>query len=241
MKSYNELEALVIEKKKTEVWESIKNYDYDYQISNLGNVRCMNPFHKSKTSLNYKQNIDAKGYSRVSLVLNGKIKTIKTHRLVAMHFLENFKENLTVNHKDLVKTNNNVSNLEMLTVSDNILHYQKEVISKKSSSTYIGVFFHSGINKWVSRVTFNNKRYSLGVFDTEIEAVNIIINFNNNPTSLKIGKGKSNLGKSKYTNENNEEAVKLSYKIGIRKAGIETGMGSTKISTLRKQLWNIKN
>jgi hypothetical protein len=241
MKSYNEPEAFVIKDEEYEVWESIKNYDYNYEISNLGNFRCMNPFHKNKTGLNYKQNIDSKGYPRVGLVLNGKVKTIKTHRLVAMYFLKNFKENLTVNHKDLVKTNNKVSNLEMLTTTDNILHYQKEVISKKSSSKQIGVFFHSGINKWVARVTFNNKRYNLGVFDLENKAINAIINFNNNSSLLKIGKGKSNLGKSKYTNENNEEAVKLSYKIGIRKAGVETGMGSTKISILRKQLCNTKN
>ena len=175
-----------------EIWKKVIGYDYDYEISSLGNFRCMNPFHKSNYGINYNQSKDVNGYSRVSLVLNKKIITVKTHRLVAKYFLNNFKQELTVNHIDFNKSNNNVSNLEMLTVSENILHYQREIISKKSSSKYIGVSFHTGINKWVSRVTFKNKRYSVGTYNTEQEAINAIKNFNNDPSKLKIGQGKSN-------------------------------------------------
>lgn len=224
-----------------EIWKKIIGYDYDYEISNLGNFRCINSFHKLKAGINFKQNKDTKGYYRVGLILNGKVKTIKTHRLVAKYFLDNYKEELTVNHIDLVKSNNKASNLEMMTNVENILHYQSEIVSKKSSSKYIGVGYHSGINKWTSRVTFKNKRYSLGVYNTENEAIKACEEFNQDLNNFKIGKGVSNTGKSKYSIEDNKAAVELSYKIGIRKAGIETGMGSTRISILRKQLWNTKN
>lgn len=224
-----------------EIWKKVIGYDYEYEISSLGNFRCMNPFHKSNYGVNYKQSKDVKGYLRVGLVLNGKTKNIKTHRLVAKYFLKDYEDKLTVNHIDFIKTNNNVSNLEMMTMAENILHYQCGVISKKSSSKYVGIGYHSGINKWTSRVTFKNKRYSLGTYDTENEAIKAYEEFNKNPSKFKIGKGISNIGKSKYSKEDNERAIELSYKIGIRKAGIETGMGSTRISTLRKKLCNLKN
>lgn len=223
-----------------EIWKKIIGYDYDYEISNLGNFRCANPFHKCNKNINYKQSKDAKGYLRVGLVVNGKTKTIKTHRLVAKYFLIDYKEDLTVNHIDLVKTNNKVSNLEMMTYAENVIHYQTEVVSKKSSSKYIGVIYHSGINKWIARVTYNNKRYSVGTYSTEDEAIKACDNFNKGSVNFKIGKGVSNIGRSKYSLEDDEKAVELSYKIGIRKAGVETGMGSTRISKLRKQLKTTK-
>jgi hypothetical protein len=177
---------------KKEIWKKVIGYDYDYEISNFGNFRCKNPFHKLYQNVNYKQSKDVKGYLRVGLVLDKKIKTIKTHRLVAMYFIENFNQNLTVNHIDFNKTNNHVSNLEMLTNVENVLHYQKEVIQKKSTSNTIGVGFHTGINKWTSRVTYNKKRFSVGTYDTEEEAIKAREDFNNNIEKLKIGKGKSN-------------------------------------------------
>lgn len=89
-------------------------------------------------------------------------------------------------------------------------------------------------------VTLDNKRYSLGVFDTEKEALKSYNDFISNKDfkSIKKGKGKSNLGRCKYTNEDNLYALDLAEKIGIRKAGKETGMGSTRICILRKKLKN---
>ena len=49
-------------------------------------------------------------------------KPYKQHRLVAMFYLDTYKPELHVNHKDGVKTNNDVSNLEMVTFKENARH-----------------------------------------------------------------------------------------------------------------------
>lgn len=219
-----------------EIWKDIIGFDYDYKVSNYGNVICLNAFHTK----NRKRKIgskDATGYLRVSLIQNKSPKFRKIHRLVAEYFIENYNELLTVNHKDFNKENNHIDNLEMMTVSENVNHYIENVVKLNSYSKYKGISFHLGINKWTARITFDNKRHSLGVFNTEIEAVKCYNDFllNKDSKLLKKGKGKSNLGRCKYSDEDNIYALALAEKIGIRKAGKETGMGSTRICILRKE------
>jgi hypothetical protein len=59
---------------------------------------------------------------RVSLWKNGKNKDWLTARIVAMTFLGIPESKLTVNHKDGDRFNNNIENLEWLTIADNIRH-----------------------------------------------------------------------------------------------------------------------
>jgi len=47
---------------------------------------------------------------------------MNVHILVAHAFLDNYKDGPIVNHKDGVKTNNNITNLEFITQSDNNKH-----------------------------------------------------------------------------------------------------------------------
>ena len=72
---------------------------------------------------------------------------------------------LVVNHIDFDKTNNHVSNLEIVTNRENT--NQKHL---KSSSKYIGVGWDKSRQKWVSRIRINGKLKQLGRFNTEIEA-----------------------------------------------------------------------
>jgi len=59
------------------------------------------------------------GYELVVLYKNKKSITKTIHRLMAMTFLEYYNEKLYVDHKDNVKTNNNLENLRMVTPSQN--------------------------------------------------------------------------------------------------------------------------
>ena len=69
-----------------------------------------------------KQQIDKDGYSYVVLYKNKKRKHFKVHRLVAMAFLKNPKNKPEVNHKQGIKSDNRVTELEWNTTSENVQH-----------------------------------------------------------------------------------------------------------------------
>lgn len=93
----------------------INGYERNYRLYIDGEVWSVksNKFLKQETS---------KGYKRVTLSLNGKIKRFQTHRLVAMYFIGNKSNKPCVNHIDGNKENNHVSNLEWCTYSENENH-----------------------------------------------------------------------------------------------------------------------
>lgn len=62
------------------------------------------------------------GYMRVGIYTNGKLKTISAHRLIAETFIDNINQKKDVNHKNGIKTDNRVNNLEWVTRAENIRH-----------------------------------------------------------------------------------------------------------------------
>jgi hypothetical protein len=97
----------------------VKGYEGLYEVSNTGKVRSL-PRKTSKGGL-LKQTNRGHGYMCVSLS-NGKSKMYHVHRLVATAFISNPENKRTVNHKDGVRTNNGVSNLEWSTHSEQAKH-----------------------------------------------------------------------------------------------------------------------
>lgn len=63
---------------------------------------------------------DKDGYQTITLYKDGFSKTYKIHRLVAIAFIPNEEELATVNHKNHIRHDNRVSNLEWLSFADNI-------------------------------------------------------------------------------------------------------------------------
>lgn len=94
----------------------------DYFITKCGKVFNV----KSKKWL--KPTVDR--YEVVNLVIKGIRSKFYVHRLVAEVYLKDFKEGLTVNHIDGNKLNNNVSNLECISVAENIKHAYKNNLIK---------------------------------------------------------------------------------------------------------------
>ena len=81
-----------------------------------------------KTNKELKFHPDPKGYMKsrmycpeISQHKDGR-KIIKLHRLIAMFHLETYTETLQVNHKNGIKKDNRIENLEMMTNSQNVYH-----------------------------------------------------------------------------------------------------------------------
>lgn len=104
-----------------EIWKDIVGFEGLYQVSNLGNVKRL----FSKRVLQERligRNIDRYGYVKRVLSKEGKMYFFTEHRLVAIAFIDNPKNKATVNHKNGIKTDNRVENLEWHTNSENMSH-----------------------------------------------------------------------------------------------------------------------
>lgn len=107
-----------------EIWRDIKGYEGIYQASSLGRIRSLDrtiTVHRGKS---YKANIkgtilkpavNGRGY--LIVVLSGK--TLTVHKIIAKTFLKENYKNLEINHKNEIKTDNRVENLEYVTRKEN--------------------------------------------------------------------------------------------------------------------------
>lgn len=90
----------------TEIWKKIEE-NKNYEISNMGNVR------RITGNIHYmRPYMDDSGYLKVTLYDSGQKQNYSIHRLVANAFIENPDNLPQVNHKNHIRTDNRVDNLE---------------------------------------------------------------------------------------------------------------------------------
>lgn len=104
-----------------ETWKPLYNLP-KYEISNKGRVR--------KTEIR-KQSVNSVGYNALHLSHNNKARNIAVHRAVWETFRDRIPPDKMINHKNGIKTDNRIENLELVTNRENIEHYKNNLLTYK--------------------------------------------------------------------------------------------------------------
>jgi len=128
-----------------EIWKDIPGYEGMFQVSNLGRVKGIDRYYVFYNKLIGRmdkrfvkehirnQYLTKNGYLKVVI----KHKNLLVHRLVANAFLPNIENKPQVNHKNGIKTDNKIENLEWATESENQKH-RYSVLKHTPSKAWLG-------------------------------------------------------------------------------------------------------
>ena len=120
---------LSLENLKSEKWKEIPNTEGNYFISNYGRLKTKekkvrsglrNNLYVTRKEQIIKNQINKLGYNHISIKINGILKNVNIHRMVAILFIPNPQKKEQVGHKDENTKNNRVDNLIWQTAKENI-------------------------------------------------------------------------------------------------------------------------
>jgi hypothetical protein len=106
---------------------------------------------------------DKDGYLRICIDGN----EYKSHRLAYFYIYGECPK--YIDHINLCKDDNKISNLRITTISENLHNKTK---TSRNTSGYKGVNYHKPSQKWRATITKDKINYYLGYFDTPEEASN---------------------------------------------------------------------
>ena len=128
-----------------EEWRDIPTFNGVYQASNIGRIRSVDRIVNSRSGTRrvlgvvMKPTLTWNGYHRISL--GSPKKQITIHRLVALTFIDNPKNEPMVNHINGLKTDNRVENLEWSSASHNMKHAYHVLGVESASKKYDDIDF----------------------------------------------------------------------------------------------------
>ena len=104
-----------------ELWEWIEGFEGKYAISNLGRIKSYAIYSNGKL-LNPRHDKDGYLHIGLSMGARGLSKDVRIHRMVAEAFIPNPNNYPMVNHKNGIRDDNRVENLEWCDNSYNQWH-----------------------------------------------------------------------------------------------------------------------
>lgn len=111
-----------------EIWKDIEGYGGYYKVSNMGRVMSITREVSCKKGTKpvkgriLKPRKNPKGYVLVHLAFGNKKGSKQIHRLVVEQFIGKIPVGYEVNHLNMIRDDNRVSNLEICTPSENVRH-----------------------------------------------------------------------------------------------------------------------
>lgn len=131
-----------------EKWLDIVGYEGEYRVSSLGRILSI------KNNKIMKLQRKSNGYLTIKLTKNGISKYYLVHRLVAQNFLENTDKKPQVNHKNRIKDDNRLSNLEWVTESENSKHFSVENNKNQPGREFNFQFSNYEGEEWIEITDF---------------------------------------------------------------------------------------
>ena len=152
----------------------------NYKIYSDGRIIS---FKRYKEGRFIKPSLSSLGYYCVGLYKNGKTKTLKIHRLLMQHFKpDEWNQNLHVDHKNRIRTDNRLENLRMVTSLQNS---QNQGIRTTNKSGHKNIHWYEAGKGWRFKKRSNTLTYTkyFKTLDEAIEFKNVfcvIHNIENN-------------------------------------------------------------
>ncbi len=121
------------EELNSEEWKPIPDFKR-YEVSTLGRIRTIAASIRRPAKFLLKTRLSSRGYLTVTLIDDSsRARTVCPHKAVAHVFLEKGRnDQLQVNHKDGIKTNNRIENLEWVSPKENTQHSIKALGHSRS-------------------------------------------------------------------------------------------------------------
>lgn len=165
-----------------EAWKDVVGYEGWYEVSDLGRVKRIKA-EKGVTVGRELRSFSLKGYARVKLCKNGVGTSASVARLVAFAFLGLPQEGREANHKNGIKTDDQVENLEWVTPSENMLHAHHVIHTRN----------HQGAKNPKAKLTIQDVLKIKKLFvKSELTMIQIAKLFNVKPAAIsKIATGRS--------------------------------------------------
>jgi len=143
------------------IWIDIPKYKGLYKINSLGEIKSCDKITNGIKSIGRPIILSKNkvGYMFVKLSKNNKKQMFQIQKLMALTFVGYIPDGKVVDHIDSNKTNNDINNLQFLTIREN------SIKEKLAENGHIDICYRKDNNKWRVRLQISTGRLSVGNFE----------------------------------------------------------------------------